>query len=93
MGLCFMLFSPCKLICGWRRSLHGDDDDEDGEAPAWAMQMCLWCLNPAMAFWEVNHKARSVVLTSGTLSPLDSFASEVRLHRLDDRALGQLQCC
>ena len=50
------------------------------------MQMCLWCLNPAVAFWEVHHKARSVVLTSGTLSPLDSFASEVRPHRLDDRA-------
>ena len=60
--------------------MHGDYENEDGEGPSWATQMCLWCLNPAMAFWEVNHKSRSVVLTSGTLSPLDSFASEVRPH-------------
>lgn len=40
--------------------------------------MCIWCLNPAIAFSEVNQKASSIVLTSGTLSPLDSFASEVR---------------
>ena len=54
-------------------------DEDDVEVSGWRLQMCLWCLNPAVAFWEVNHKARSVILTSGTLAPLDSFASEVAL--------------
>ena len=44
----------------------------------WAVQMCLWSLNPAVAFRSVSEAARSVILASGTLSPLGSFASEVR---------------
>lgn len=39
--------------------------------------MCLWALNPAVAFAAVAAQARSIILTSGTLSPLESFASEV----------------
>lgn len=53
------------------------DEDEGGPPSDWSTTLCLWCLNPAVAFWEVNSKAHSVVLTSGTLSPLDTFASEV----------------
>ena len=40
--------------------------------------MCLWSLNPAVAFRSVSESVRSVILASGTLSPLGSFASEVR---------------
>jgi len=48
--------------------------------------LSLWALNPALAFADIagardergtNALARSVVLTSGTLAPLDSFASEL----------------
>lgn len=54
-------------------------DDEEVQTSGWGVQLCLWCLNPAVAFWEVNHRASSIILTSGTLAPLDSFASEVLL--------------
>ncbi|TPX34559.1 hypothetical protein SmJEL517_g02790 [Synchytrium microbalum] len=37
----------------------------------------FWCLNPAVIFQEITNSARSVILTSGTLSPLNSFASEL----------------
>lgn len=37
----------------------------------------LWCLNAAVAFREISSLARSVIVTSGTLSPLDSFAGEL----------------
>nr|XP_033778676.1 Fanconi anemia group J protein isoform X3 [Geotrypetes seraphini] len=37
----------------------------------------FWCLNPAVAFSEVSGNARSIVLTSGTLSPMESFSSEL----------------
>lgn len=41
----------------------------------------LWCLNPAVAFGQLTGGhgggARCVVLTSGTLAPLVSFASEL----------------
>lgn len=38
---------------------------------------CLWSMNPAVAFKPVADAAHSVVLTSGTLAPLEGFASEV----------------
>ena len=41
------------------------------------MQLSLWCLNPACIFREIGEQARSVILTSGTLSPMTSFASEL----------------
>lgn len=39
--------------------------------------LSFWCLNPAVAFSDVSSKVRSIVLTSGTLSPMDSFSSEL----------------
>ncbi|ELT86966.1 hypothetical protein CAPTEDRAFT_219962 [Capitella teleta] len=37
----------------------------------------FWCLNPAVAFGSMGLDARSVILTSGTLSPMTSFQSEL----------------
>uniref|UniRef100_A0A8C4WG16 DNA 5'-3' helicase n=1 Tax=Gopherus evgoodei TaxID=1825980 RepID=A0A8C4WG16_9SAUR len=37
----------------------------------------FWCLNPAVAFSDLNGNVRTIVLTSGTLSPMDSFSSEL----------------
>jgi Rad3-related DNA helicase len=41
------------------------------------VQLSLWCMNPGCAFREIGQKARSVIVTSGTLSPMISFASEL----------------
>lgn len=43
----------------------------------WAVEWSLWCMNPAVAFGDLARPTRCVVLTSGTLAPLDSFASEL----------------
>ncbi|BDA46571.1 probable regulator of telomere elongation helicase 1 homolog at N-terminal half [Coccomyxa sp. Obi] len=71
----------------WWQSCHPRDKprrrgrrrggDEEDEVAGWAMQFCLWSLNPAIAFRSIAAEARSIILTSGTLSPLDSFASEL----------------
>lgn len=53
------------------------EDDEGVSVSGWAVQLCLWSLNPAVAFKELTDKACCVILTSGTLAPTDSFASEV----------------
>ncbi|XP_061781903.1 Fanconi anemia group J protein isoform X1 [Nerophis lumbriciformis] len=37
----------------------------------------FWCLNPAVAFSDLSGKVHSIVLTSGTLSPMSSFSSEL----------------
>lgn len=61
----------------WLRRAAGGDD-ESASLPGFAFKACLWCLNPAVAFRPVAETAHSVVLTSGTLAPLEGFASEVR---------------
>ncbi|KAI8346303.1 helicase C-terminal domain-containing protein [Mortierella sp. GBAus27b] len=38
----------------------------------------FWCLNPGIIFRPLSTQARSVILTSGTLSPMDSFTSELQ---------------
>ncbi|KNC49459.1 uncharacterized protein AMSG_11882 [Thecamonas trahens ATCC 50062] len=37
----------------------------------------FWCMNPGIVFNSLAGESRSVILTSGTLSPLDSFESEL----------------
>jgi len=37
----------------------------------------FWCLNPAVSFVQLKEELRSVVLTSGTLSPMASFSTEL----------------
>ncbi|XP_057207305.1 Fanconi anemia group J protein isoform X3 [Triplophysa rosa] len=39
--------------------------------------LSFWCLNPAVAFSDLSESLRSIVLTSGTLSPMGSFSSEL----------------
>uniref|UniRef100_A0A0E0QUU1 Helicase ATP-binding domain-containing protein n=1 Tax=Oryza rufipogon TaxID=4529 RepID=A0A0E0QUU1_ORYRU len=43
----------------------------------WKCVMSLWCLNPAVVFRDIADLTLSVILTSGTLSPMGSFASEL----------------
>ncbi|KAJ1781546.1 hypothetical protein LPJ59_007030, partial [Coemansia sp. RSA 2399] len=40
--------------------------------------LALWAMSPGILFSELSQKCRSIVLTSGTLSPLSSYASELR---------------
>ncbi|XP_021950240.1 Fanconi anemia group J protein homolog [Folsomia candida] len=41
------------------------------------LSLNVWCLNPALAFGEIRDVVHSIVLTSGTLSPMHSFESEL----------------
>lgn len=53
-----------KLICQFGKDLEHD-----------ALQ--LLCMNPAIVFRSVPENAHSIILSSGTLSPLESFSSEL----------------
>ncbi|XP_056296575.1 Fanconi anemia group J protein isoform X3 [Pseudoliparis swirei] len=41
------------------------------------LTLSFWCLNPAVAFSDFRKLVHSIVLTSGTLSPMGSFSSEL----------------
>ena len=45
--------------------------------PVWTIKLCFWCMNPAVAFSDIEKASRSIILTSGTLSPMDSFSGEL----------------
>ena len=46
-------------------------------AKAYKFSLGFWCLNPAVTFRRSTDGVRSVILTSGTLSPIGTFASEL----------------
>uniref|UniRef100_T1J6D5 DNA 5'-3' helicase n=1 Tax=Strigamia maritima TaxID=126957 RepID=T1J6D5_STRMM len=46
-------------------------------AKGWVYTMKLWCLNPAVAFSDFRNDVHNIILTSGTLSPMDTFESEL----------------
>ncbi|XP_031740572.1 Fanconi anemia group J protein homolog isoform X2 [Cucumis sativus] len=51
---------------------------DPGKAYAeWTVTLSLWCLNPAVVFRDISDLSLSVILTSGTLSPMNSFSSEL----------------
>ena len=50
------------------------------------IKLSLWCLDSSVIFSPMVSSLRSVVLTSGTLSPMDVMASELNVkfvHRLE----------
>ncbi|XP_072164417.1 Fanconi anemia group J protein homolog [Diadema setosum] len=48
-----------------------------GRESTWTISLNFWCLNPAVAFSDFGSSVRTIILTSGTLSPMSSFASEL----------------
>ncbi|KAL9248843.1 Fanconi anemia group J protein-like protein [Drosera capensis] len=54
-------------------------DAGDLSAP-WVLTLSLWCLHPAVVFREIADHSLSVILTSGTLSPMHSFSSELGIQ-------------
>ncbi|KAK8956244.1 hypothetical protein KSP40_PGU015290 [Platanthera guangdongensis] len=51
--------------------------DGSNAASGWTISLSLWCLNPAVVFKDIAGLSLSVILTSGTLSPMGSFSSEL----------------
>jgi hypothetical protein len=64
---------------GGRRSYQrgGGGNRSSGDDVLRNVHIHIWCLNPALAFRALERATRTLLLASGTLSPLDSFASEL----------------
>jgi len=81
-----------------------DDDSENGKynnskkrggfnkTVSSGRTLSYWCFNPGVAM-EVLNKCgiRNIILTSGTLSPLDSFAYELQTY--DEHACATTYNC
>ncbi|XP_050434380.1 Fanconi anemia group J protein homolog isoform X2 [Adelges cooleyi] len=62
-------------VDGWITS-NSKDSKKDSRA-VWVNTVSFLCLNPAAVFQDLKVSLRSIILTSGTLSPMDSFQSEL----------------
>ncbi|KAE8715589.1 hypothetical protein F3Y22_tig00110163pilonHSYRG00265 [Hibiscus syriacus] len=51
--------------------------DEKNAFGSWTCSLSLWCLNPSVVFRDIADLSLSVILSSGTLSPTNSFSSEL----------------
>ncbi|EOA37435.1 hypothetical protein CARUB_v10011496mg [Capsella rubella] len=45
----------------------------------WTHTFSSWCMNPSVVFKDLADRSLSIILTSGTLSPMNSFSSELGL--------------
>ncbi|EEY67719.1 uncharacterized protein PITG_17950 [Phytophthora infestans T30-4] len=61
----------------WKENASFRSPTKRNGGDEWELKMCIWCLNAAVAFSDIASQARSVILTSGTLSPMESFAGEL----------------
>ncbi|XP_019099113.1 PREDICTED: Fanconi anemia group J protein homolog [Camelina sativa] len=46
----------------------------------WTHTFSLWCMNPSVVFKDLADISLSIILTSGTLSPMNSFSSELGMQ-------------
>ena len=63
--------------------LHSTNLNQMHIAGSKGRTLSWWCFNPGFAMEEFSQLGvRSIILTSGTLAPLDSFALELKLYDL-----------
>lgn len=43
----------------------------------WTHSLNFWCLNPAVAMSDIKNRVHSLIVASGTLTPMESFESEL----------------
>ncbi|GER37372.1 Brca1 interacting protein helicase 1 brip1 [Striga asiatica] len=60
--------------CDYELALQRSVKKNEG---GWRTTFSLWCMNPAVVFKSISGISQSVILTSGTLSPLGTFSSEL----------------
>lgn len=68
-----MAFTKGKL----RQNASMRSGDESSGTPVSEIGFEFWCLNSGVIFKELGEKCRSLILTSGTLSPVSSYALEL----------------
>ncbi|XP_051139026.1 uncharacterized protein LOC127256855 [Andrographis paniculata] len=63
--------------CDYELSLQKFFKKDEG---GWKTTFSLWLLNPAVVFKDIADSSKSVILTSGTLSPMTTFSSELGIQ-------------
>lgn len=75
----FMYMNDCEHVDKYRMVIERvSDNQRKGQRGAKKdISFNLWCLSADVAFKDLGVNCHSIILTSGTLSPLESFAGEL----------------
>eukprot|EP01133_Synstelium_polycarpum_P004349 gene4349-5078_t len=73
----WFLYEHMQFIADFKLILQKTSLFVQGSGTKWQTTFSIWAMNPRVAFKSISDQTRSVILTSGTLSPLTSFSSEL----------------
>ncbi|KAJ3256850.1 Fanconi anemia group J protein [Boothiomyces macroporosus] len=73
----FLMIVECLIFPDYKMILSKESRMKDGQM-LFEYVLAFRCLNPGVIFQDIATKCRSVILTSGTLAPLDTYESELR---------------
>ncbi|XP_078448428.1 RAD3-like DNA-binding helicase protein [Wolffia australiana] len=76
-SLYYIFVEGCHYAIDYQLVLQRLGKTKGNKAKIWAHTLSLWCMNPGIFFREMANLSLSVILTSGTLSPMGSFSSEL----------------
>uniref|UniRef100_A0A667WJ58 Regulator of telomere elongation helicase 1 n=1 Tax=Myripristis murdjan TaxID=586833 RepID=A0A667WJ58_9TELE len=92
LGIILYLSVASAILYGWLLQVHIHQDTSHHKkkqnTDIWATSssnkqgniLSYWCFSPGFSMQDlVNQSVRCIILTSGTLSPLSSFTSEMRI--------------
>jgi Rad3-related DNA helicase len=71
-----MLMKEMRYIVDYR-AVISKSEERGVQGKSLITRVHFWCCNSAVAFETIKEEARSVILASGTLAPMESFASEL----------------
>lgn len=77
----FMLMKDMKYLPDYRAVIsRSEERNASGGSKELITRVHFWCCSSAVAFERIKEEVRTVVLASGTLAPMDSFASELGMQ-------------
>ncbi|KAJ3275157.1 Fanconi anemia group J protein [Terramyces sp. JEL0728] len=74
----YLIFPGHSFETDYKMILSRQSGERDGVS-SFDYVLGFRCLNPGVIFQDIAAKCRSVILTSGTLSPMDTYESELRV--------------
>ena len=75
----FMLMDNFKFLQDYRCVVSKAEERGQGGVKRLVTRLHFWSMSSAVAFQKLKEETRCVILASGTLSPMDSFASELQV--------------
>ncbi|CEP01375.1 hypothetical protein PBRA_001981 [Plasmodiophora brassicae] len=86
-GRVLLALRLCDGVCSCLELMYAEDDNarhfrlvvtrQSATGDAWEYEFSIWCLSPALAMQQLSSAASTIIVASGTLFPLGTFAAEL----------------